>query len=85
MLPLVGLGLGVGPCFGWLGLGVVSGRAVGTRRPDASASKKIEFLSCSAHARMRHSASWSLTRFCSFFPRDTYMHAWRDAVQHSDS
>jgi hypothetical protein len=38
MLPLVGVGLGAGPQFGWLGLGAASGRAAGTGSPGPSAS-----------------------------------------------
>jgi hypothetical protein len=38
MLPLVGLGLGAEPRFGWLGLGAVFRRAAGAGRAGASAS-----------------------------------------------
>jgi hypothetical protein len=36
---------------------------VGLEYIDSKKKEEIEFLSCSAHARMRHWASWSLTRF----------------------
>jgi hypothetical protein len=41
VLSLVGLGLGVEPRFGWLGLGAASRRAPSAGYPDASASVGI--------------------------------------------